>query len=564
MNPRSVTLLACFAVAVLACTTPTRTPAPAPPRLLVLIGIDQFRAGYLDDYAPAFDGGFARLMREGRYWSQAQVAHAPTLSYPGHATLATGTHPKHHGFTSNAWAVADESGEKQRVFVALDQYAEIVGHPDLTGLSPRNLTATGIADWVRDADSDARAVAVSTGPGLALIYAGRALEPETRNHAYWLSSKGEFVTSTYFRRSYPEWVEAFNRRLMPTFASQRVWETTVPSEHRTLARSDEAAYEGDGVSTTFPHAWTDALDEASTALPDYDPIEDPEAAASFWRWFYDVPLADEALFALAREAVVAEALGQRTATDLLSIAIKSTDRIGHDYGPRSQEQLDVLVRLDRLLGTLFEFLDATVGDGKWTVAVSADHGAQNIVEYEIEQGRSARRVSEEEIEELLDRVARFVEHDEGPSATLAERLARLIEDEEWVDRAMTPAELAGEPAADDDPILAAYRNSYIPGRETAFPLWTRQVLAGEIGPAHPANWGIVVEFSENAQLWTAPSTHMSAHRYDREVPIAIMGAGVTSGPGDGPARTVDVAPTLAALARIDVPETVDGVVLAVD
>jgi predicted AlkP superfamily pyrophosphatase or phosphodiesterase len=531
-----------------------------------LIGIDQFRAGYLDEYAEAFDGGFARLPAEGRYWPRAQVAHAPTLSYPGHATLATGAHPRNHGFTSNAWAVADESGEKRRIFVALDRKAKIVDHPDLTGLSPKNLSATGLADWVRAADPDGRAVALSTGPGLALIYGGRALEPEERNHAYWLSSKGVFVTSSFFRTSYPEWVEAFNREAMPAFGDHRVWETTVPTELRSLARADAAPYEGDGVHTTFPHAFMETLEEGQ-APPDYDPVENPETAAAFWRWFYNTPLADEALFALAREAVHAQALGQREATDMLALAIKSTDRIGHDYGPRSQEQLDVLVRLDRLLGEFLEFLDKTVGEDNYVVAVSADHGAQNVVEYELQQGRQGRRVIEAEIQALLDRVEQFVEEAQGPEETLAEGIARLIEQEEWVARAMTPAELEeGEPAADAkaDPILAAYRNSYIPGRETAFPLWTQEVLAGEIGPAHPANWGIVVEFAENAQLWTAPSTHMSSHLYDREVPILVMGTGVTPGAGVGQARTVDVAPTLASLGGIEVPGSVDGTALEVE
>ena len=558
---RSLALVSCLAFATLACTTSAPPPDPGPPKLLVLIGIDQFRAGYLDEYAEAFTGGFARLKTRGRYWPRAQVDHAPTLSYPGHATLATGAHPKNHGFTSNAWAVADETGEKRRVFVALDREAEIVGHPDLTGLSPRNLSATGLADWIRAADPRAKAVALSTGPGLALIYGGQALDDQTRNHAYWLSSKGVFVTSSYFRTSYPEWVEGFNAHTMPAFAEHRVWESTVPAEHRRLARPDEAPYEGDGVHTTFPHPWTEALEESGNSAPDYDPIENPEAAAAFWRWFYNVPLADQALFALAREAVESEALGQRGATDMLSLAIKSTDRIGHDYGPRSQEQLDVLVRLDRLLGEFLSFLDATIGEDSYVVAVSADHGAQNVVEHELEEGRPGRRVSEEEIRTLLERVEKFVQRDEGPQDTRAVRIARLIEGQEWVARAMTPEELAGRDAT-PDPILAAYRNSYIPGRETAFPLWTREVLGGEIGPAHPANWGIVVEFAENAQLWTAPSTHMSSHLYDRQVPVLIMGTGVEPGSGTGGARTVDVAPTLARLAGIEVPGSLDGRVLA--
>jgi len=41
-------------------------------------------------------------------------------------------------------------------------------------------------------------------------------------------------------------------------------------------------------------------------------------------------------------------------------------------------------------GSFFQFLDETIGAGNYAVAVSADHGAQNVVEYELEQGRPYR------------------------------------------------------------------------------------------------------------------------------------------------------------------------------
>ena len=107
------------------------------------------------------------------------------------------------------------------------------------------------------------------------------------------------------------------------------------------------------------------------------------------------------------------------AADLLALAIKSVDRIGHDYGPRSQEQLDVLVRLDRLLGDLFRRLDAAVGEGAWVAAISADHGAPNIAEYELERGRPGRRVSEEELRSLLDDIEEVVAAHPLPPERLA-------------------------------------------------------------------------------------------------------------------------------------------------
>ncbi len=521
----------------------------------MLIALDQFRSDYLESYDPAFTAGFRRLLDNGRRYPRALVDHAPTLSYPGHTTLATGAHPRTHGITSNAWLESLPNGEKRRVFVVRDTSERILGDSTALGVSPRNLIASGLADWVRDAHPDARTVALSTGPQLALVYGGKALDDEARNHAYWLSaSQGRFVTSTYFRSTLPGWVREFNERAMPRFQANRVWNSSVPDGHRHLARADAAEYEGDGVHTTFPHAFADVIGSDEPYTGGYDPEETNRE--TYNRWFFNSPFADEALFELAETAVRTLALGQREATDFLAIAVKSTDRIGHDYGPRSQEQLDIVVRLDRLIGTLLDALDTYVGEDNYVVALSADHGAQNVVEYELEQGRTARRVSEAEIATVLAEIERFVAAYDGREEDLPARIAGALERSEWIARAMTEAELAGEGAADE--ILRIYRNSYVPGRPTPFPLWTRDVLAGNVGDAHPANWGIVVEFAENSQLWTAPSTHMSSHRYDREVPILFMGRGIEPGVSHDRAYTVDVAPTLAALALLAHAATVDG------
>jgi hypothetical protein len=64
------------------------------PKLLVMITLDQFRAGYLEEYDEAFTDGFRRLRDGGQRYDRAIVDHAPTLSYPGHSTLATGAHPR--------------------------------------------------------------------------------------------------------------------------------------------------------------------------------------------------------------------------------------------------------------------------------------------------------------------------------------------------------------------------------------------------------------------------------------------------------------------------------------
>ena len=79
--------------------------------------------------------------------------------------------------------------------------------------------------------------------------------------------------------------------------------------------------------------------------------------------------------------------------------------------------------------------------------------------------------------------------------------------------------------------------------------------------AHPANWGVIVELEPHAQIYSARSAHGSAHPYDREVPLIFLGAGIQPASSHAPARTIDIAPTLACLLDLPVPATVDGEVL---
>jgi hypothetical protein len=524
-----------------------------PPSLVVIITLDQFRASYLREYDAVFTRGFRRFVDEGHRFDRAQVDHAPTLSLPGHATVATGSHPRTHGFNANDWLVTSPDGSRRRELVFSDTSVQTVGSTE-GGFSARNLRVTGVADWIRARDPRAHAVALSTGTGLAAVYGGHPLADESRNHAYWLSERtGTFVTSTYFRTSLPDWVAAFNDTVIPQLHADSVWRLAVPAAHRERARDDAASFEGDGVHTTFPHRFADVLGgERNTIAPEH-------RQALFGRWFSNSPLGDAALFTLAQEAVVRLALGQRGVTDFLSIAVKSTDRQGHDYGPRSLEQLDVLYRLDGLIGDLLDYLDRTVGRGRYVAVLTADHGAPNVAEFELQEGRPARRVTQEDIQTVLDDVDRVVRAHRGPETAIPNLVARRLEQADFILRAMTPAELADTGPADQT--LYAYRNTYIPGRATTFPLWTDEVLSGQVGATHPANWGIVVELDPHAQIYTARSAHGSAHSYDREVPLIFLGAGITPLLDTVPARTIDIAPTLARLVDVTPPPTVDGTVL---
>jgi len=58
--------------------------------------------------------------------------------------------------------------------------------------------------------------------------------------------------------------------------------------------------------------------------------------------------------------------------------------------------------------------------------------------------------------------------------------------------------------------------------------------------------------------WPTGTGHGSAYWYDRWVPVAFLGRGVSAGSSTDEVYTVDVAPTLAGLAGVTPPADVDG------
>ena len=73
--------------------------------------------------------------------------------------------------------------------------------------------------------------------------------------------------------------------------------------------------------------------------------------------FRRTPFADEVTLSAALEAMKAHQLGQDDHTDIFAVGFSATDVIGHTYGPDSQEAMDQLLRLDRVLEKLFKEID---------------------------------------------------------------------------------------------------------------------------------------------------------------------------------------------------------------
>src|SRR5438477_1266914 len=109
-----------FAAAAALFASQSAAQAPAPPKLLVVISIDQFSANLFDEYRPQFTGGFARLAT-GTVFRNGYQSHALTETCPGHSTMVTGDHPARTGIIANAWFDQSIARLDKSVYCAEDE-----------------------------------------------------------------------------------------------------------------------------------------------------------------------------------------------------------------------------------------------------------------------------------------------------------------------------------------------------------------------------------------------------------------------------------------------------------
>ena len=349
-------------------TTPTIITANnvSRPKLVVGIVIDQMRWDYLYRYYPLFknDGGFKRFLNSGFSCENTFIPYTPTVTAAGHTCVYTGSVPAIHGIMGNEWY---DRLQNKTIYCSEDERVNSVGsNDDLGKMSPRNMLTTTIGDELRLATNfKSKVIGIAIKDRGAILPAGHAA-----NAAYWYDNKtGDFITSTYYMQQLPQWVQAFNNRKIVDSLYRLNWNTILPKEtYLQYSSDDEEPYENRPLGNeqkAFPYNLT------NFAGKDYGKIA-------------STPYGNTLTAAMAEAAIVGEGLGKTGTTDMITVSFSSPDYIGHAFGPNSWEQLDDYVRLDDVIGSFFNFLDAQVGKGNYTVFLTADHAVAHVPDFSIE------------------------------------------------------------------------------------------------------------------------------------------------------------------------------------
>lgn len=534
-------MLALFSAGQAQRSAPASAPVKNPPKLILVLALDQMRFDYLTRFDDLYKGGIRRLIDRGAVFSNANFRHASTETGPGHSVILSGRHPKNSGIVGNQWW---DPLLRVKLNVVDDPVQSPVGGSG-RGASPSNFVGFTVGDTLKLKTPDSHIVGVSFKDRSAILMAGRRGDA-----AYWFESDGNFITSTYYASKSPDWLTKWNAQRFPDKYSMRAWSRLLPDQsvYQKYAGRDDMPGEWDGKDITFPHTFQ------------YSP-----PSRDYYEALRRTPFADELTLAFAIEVMKAHHLGEDDITDIFAVGFSGTDYIGHRWGPESHEALDQLLRLDQVLQQLFNHIDATVGMANTLVVVTADHGAVSLIEGLKEKGIDARRGDRAAVIRALQQA--FAARFPGVEGLIADLVIdsqfTLYLDEEVVRKGRLDPHAVEETAA-----KALMSTGFF---EVAY---TRaQLLTGKAGDDpyyqlfHNAYSGLRapnVTFMPKKYVSFAGfgSTHGTAYDYDRHVPIIFMGTGIKAGKYPNDCGPEDIAPTLAKILGFEFPKEPDSRLLS--
>ncbi len=513
--------------------------SPDRPKIVVGIVVDQMRYDYLFKYWSKYlDSGFKRLINEGFLMKDANYKYVPTYTGPGHACIYTGTTPSVNGIVSNDWYDRDL---RKDVYCVEDTTVRPVGTTALTSrASPSRLLSTTVTDELRLASNfQSKVIGIALKDRGAVLPAGH-----TANAAYWFDKEtSNWVTSSYYMKDLPKWVQDFNNRKRAEELLRDPWNTVLPIERYTESSADNVPYEGlypGEKQPTFPH------DLPSIKLKDKDLIKKVPMGNTFTKDF-------------AEAALIGEQMGKGNFPDFLAVSFSSTDYVGHQFGINSIEIEDTYIRLDRDLSEFLDFMEKWAGHSNYILFLTADHGAANNVLFNTDERIPAGFFDSKRIDSLLENYLNTLYG--GPVEYVSELSGHGIYlDHTLIDQKKIPLEDIQEKCAD---FLLKMKG--VSEAVTAHELKKGCSREGVLSLIQQGfNWqrspDVILALDPAWMEWSSSTgtTHGAAYSYDTHVPLLFFGKNIPHGSSVDPVSITDVAPTIATMLNIEFPSGSTG------
>ena len=518
------------------------TPPPAKPKLIVAISVDQYSSELYRRYLSSYTGGL-KTLSSGVAFPVGYQSHAATETCPGHSTILSGRHPSATGIVANSWFDAKTGSNIYCV--------QAPGSSDQNARGPQNMRVTTLGDWVKAAEPGARSFAVSGKDRAAITMAGKHADG-----VYWWFDGVGFTTSSFAGpagAAVTAPADAFDKALFSR------WKASPPP----LYPAASAACQAMEKPVHFGN-----IDLSGHVPPDLAVRSEQNPKFLMTTDFQDnlraSPLFDATVVDFAEQLIAEQHLGHGPATDVLAVSLSANDYIGHRYGNGGPEMCVQQAALDASLG---RFVDDLRKLGVPVMMVlTADHGATDAAEREHEVDPKASRLDSGAFVSKLNKAVMQatgltyepivgddpqqltinVGPDEALRSKVRDAAIAWLKQQSQVHAVFTRAEIEAATVPPHTPptelsIAQRFHESYEPDR------------SGDIAVAYAER----TSFGLPRGPGDVVAGHGSPWDHDRQVPILFWWPGADGKPRDTPIETVDIAPTLAALAGVPTPE-VDG------
>ena len=488
------------------------------PKLVVGIVVDQMRYDYIyrfwDDFS---NDGFKKLINEGHFFRNCQFGYVPTYTGPGHASIFTGTTPSVHGIVANDWydktsgkhIYCAGDGDMHTICNCEDNNIDVQSEDGK--MSPQHMLTTTFSDELKLFNENSKVFGISLKDRGAILPAGHSA-----NGAYWMDSEGKWITSSFYMQAIPPYIEKINNNNPSYKYLKNTWEVKGVFKHN-LA-SQYALKGGSAIKNT--------------------------------------PFGNTILKDLALDILKNESLGQRKATDILTISFSSTDYIGHKFGPHAPEIKDTYLRLDQDLAELLKTINNTVGKENVIIFITADHGVvsepSELLKRNIPAGYFNQKVMINELmEHLMEKfnypIIRndaseyilnysnnnlFLNHEyisnnlDFSIKEIQQECANFLLKYEWVKNTYTATQL--------------HENEYSNSFHSLIQRGYNQKRSGDVIVSLQTGW-------LKSHWEGGGTTHGSSYSYDTHVPLIFWGGKIPHGTTDRKVNIRDIAPTISTI-----------------
>jgi predicted AlkP superfamily pyrophosphatase or phosphodiesterase len=513
------------------------------PKLVVGLVIDQMRWDYLYRYSYNYgNGGFKRLLKEGFSAENTMIPYIPTVTGAGHTSIYTGSVPAIHGIVANDW-VDRETG--LLMYCAKDTNVMPVGSNSIKEgqMSPRNMLTNTIGDELKLANNfKGKVIGIALKDRGGILPAGHSADA-----AYWFDNKtARWITSTYYMNVLPTWVTQFNEKKYVDEYAKKDWNLLYPLSKYQQSTADDMPYEKileSDKGRTFPHKYQSIIGSNN-----YDA-------------FRASPFGNTYTLQFAKEIINNEKMGTTNNTDMLCVSISGTDYLGHRFGPNSLELEDAYLRLDRDIEDFLNYLDTKIGKNQYTLFLSADHGSPQIGEYL--KSKKYFTAGTLNSNTLIENINVFCKQKFG-----IDNIAKKIYDYDlYLNHKVI--DVAGLNKSEIKKEIVTYLKT-IPEVWNAFDKddFSKTILPGVIKERLSNSY--YFRRSGDVQYFYKPQytdyskdglEHGAWYPYDAHIPCIFYGWGVKPGKTHRETYMTDIAPTLAAILKIQMPNGCVGKVI---